>query len=67
MIMFNLLYFIKSNDEYQKFVNFYADGDIIGGYYYYIFNEDLHSNDGRIFQTHDKILVAVSFISSKLT
>lgn len=65
--MFGLLYFIESNDEYQKFMDFVADGRIVDGSFYLIFNEDVHSKDGRVFRVHNKILVAVKFTSSRLT
>ncbi len=64
--MYSILYFIESNDEYQKFMDFYTDGENVDGVDYLIFREDIHSKDGRTFQVHNKILVAVEFISATM-
>jgi len=64
--MFSLLYFIESNGAYQEFIDYYMNGKTPAGKTYLIFNEDVHSKDGRVFRAHNKILLAVNFISSKL-
>ncbi|KKK44135.1 hypothetical protein LCGC14_0468160 [marine sediment metagenome] len=64
--MYSILYFIESNEEYQKFMDFYAYGKIAQGRIYYLFNEDVHSKDGRVFRAHNKILVAVNFNTALL-
>ena len=63
--MFGLLYFIESDKEYQKFIAFYRDKRGVVGFSYLIFHEDVKCNDGRIFRTHNNILIAVDFITHK--
>lgn len=63
--MFNLLYFIESNEAYQEFINYFMNGETAQGKSYLVFHDDVHCKDGRVFRAHNKILLAVNFISSK--
>jgi len=64
--MFNLLYFLESNEDYQKLVGFSDIDRDIYGITYLVFSEEVSSNDGRVFQPFNNILVAVNFTTHYL-
>lgn len=66
MIMFHLLYFVESNKEYQKLINFSHIERDIYGITYLIFYEEVRCKNGRVFQVHNDLLIAVSFITHLL-
>ena len=61
--MVDWLYFVRSNSEYHDLMSFVLggwDADMIS---YYVFSEDVESEDGRAFHTSGGYLLAVNFLS----
>ncbi len=63
--MHNWLYFIESNKEYHKLMTFCHDDEDVNGTSYLIFEEDVSCRTGKIFRTHNNLLIAVNFFTYK--
>ncbi|MBY8990928.1 MAG: hypothetical protein KGD58_09255 [Candidatus Lokiarchaeota archaeon] len=63
--MFLWLFFVESNEEFHKFLNFYEisflNSNKVSGISYLIFDDDVKCTDGRVFQGNNNIIIAVRF------
>ena len=61
--MVDWLYFVRSNSEYHDLMSFLLGGGDFSGISYYVFSEDMKSENGRVFHTSGGYLLAVNFLS----
>ena len=62
--MYSWLYFIRSNEEYHKLMDYLLENEEFSGIGYLIYSEDLKCEDGRIFLRINRFLIAVNFFTN---
>ena len=64
--MLNWVYFIQSNGEYHKLMDFLESERDVSGLSYFVYNEEVRCNDGKVFSKDNAILLAVHFFTHSL-
>ncbi len=61
--MRNWLYFIESDREYHKLMEFFDGEKDVNGITYLIFNEEVSCSRDKIFRVHNNLLISVNFFT----